>query len=315
MDSTWPPYHTPGRALKTYQTLNKAACHVRCHQASSCQRKSQDHPEDSMLFENALCLSHRTVNSSDNACRCFLIHGECGGHERICRPIGLGPVAPARLIQGCIRLRVARGSRSLNTFTVCAGQVPGPTLSSQDICIVYPSFCTLLSQITTGRMSRPAPNLSRAPTAPFLTRPKRALSSTGARPNVRRPTAPGTLPRTGAIHSVAGAPKAQRTSKTTQKLVLLPSEVQTKPLIPEDEEELQHGYETDRGIRDVKSVGERMSKEQRQKAGFKRITAYCVAEGFKMKILASFLKREHNVQPRIFDEAMYTVRGACLAPT
>lgn len=101
--------------------------------------------------------------------------------------------------------------------------------------------------------------------------------------------------------------KVQRTSKTTQKLVLLPSAPQTKPLPVDEDEELQHGYETDRGVRDVKSEGERMSKEQRQKAGFSRITAYCVSEGFKMKLLASFLKREHNVQPRVFDEAMYVV--------
>jgi hypothetical protein len=26
-----------------------------------------------------------------------------------------------------------------------------------------------------------------------------------------------------------------------------------------------------------------------------------------MKLLASFLKREHNVAPRVFDEAMYVV--------
>ena len=50
-----------------------------------------------------------------------------------------------------------------------------------------------------------------------------------------------------------------------------------------------------------------MSKDQREKAGFRRITAYCLAEAFKMKLLASFLKREHNVKPRVYDEAMYVV--------
>lgn len=50
-----------------------------------------------------------------------------------------------------------------------------------------------------------------------------------------------------------------------------------------------------------------MSKDQREKAGYSRITAYCLAEGMKMKLLAGFLKREHNVQPRVFDEAMYVV--------
>ena len=53
------------------------------------------------------------------------------------------------------------------------------------------------------------------------------------------------------------------------------------------------------------------------KAGFKRITAYCIAETFKMKLLASFLKREHNVLPRVFDEALYAVRPislCCIMP-
>ena len=60
-------------------------------------------------------------------------------------------------------------------------------------------------------------------------------------------------------------------------------------------------------MREHKSAGERMSKEQREKAGYRRITAYCLAEGFRMKLLASFLKREHNVRPRVYDEAMYVV--------
>jgi uncharacterized Rmd1/YagE family protein len=98
----------------------------------------------------------------------------------------------------------------------------------------------------------------------------------------------------------------QRTSKTSHKLVVLPSAPQTKPLRGDFEDDA-HGYETDAGVREYKSEAERMSKEQRKKAGFKRITAYCVAEAFKMKILAPFLKREHNVLPRVFDEALYVV--------
>ncbi|EPT00621.1 hypothetical protein FOMPIDRAFT_1023730 [Fomitopsis schrenkii] len=57
-----------------------------------------------------------------------------------------------------------------------------------------------------------------------------------------------------------------------------------------------------------------MSKVQREKAGFKRITAYCVADEFKTKLLASFLKREHNVQPRVSDEAMYVIYYLPLLP-
>ncbi|GJE96559.1 DUF155-domain-containing protein [Phanerochaete sordida] len=164
-------------------------------------------------------------------------------------------------------------------------------------------------------MSRPTPSRTSTTPLPRL-RPKRPLTGTPSSRNVpaRRPSFSGGLPRAGAINPVTGAPKAQRTSKTTQKLVLLPSAPQTKPLLADDDEELQHGYETDRGVRDIKSEGERMSKVEREKAGYKRMTAYCVAEGFKMKLLASFLKREHNAQPRVFDEAMYVTYFHPLLP-
>ncbi|EGN92866.1 hypothetical protein SERLA73DRAFT_146477 [Serpula lacrymans var. lacrymans S7.3] len=118
--------------------------------------------------------------------------------------------------------------------------------------------------------------------------------------------------RTSVSGLTAGAQKAQRTSKTSQKLVLLPSAPQTKPLRADEDD--VHGYETDTGFRDHKSEGERMTKEQRQRAGFKRITAYCISESFKMKLLASFLKREHNVSPRVFDEAMYILYHLPLLP-
>lgn len=114
----------------------------------------------------------------------------------------------------------------------------------------------------------------------------------------RKPSGSGLKPSPGAV-------KNQRTSKTSQKLVVLPSAPQTKPIPEEDE---PHGYETDAGIiRERKSEGERMNKEERKKAGFQRLTAYCVAESFNMKLLASFLRREHNVVPRVFDDALYAV--------
>ncbi|KAI0356067.1 DUF155-domain-containing protein [Trametes cingulata] len=144
----------------------------------------------------------------------------------------------------------------------------------------------------------------------FRARPTRSVSS-GARPLTRRASVSGV-----ALNPVAAGAKPQRTSKTTQKLVVLPSAPQTKPPPPEadEDEEPLHGYETDQGIREHKSAGERMSKDQREKAGFRRITAYCIAEGFKMKLLASFLKREHNVKPRVYDEAMYVMYHLPLLP-
>lgn len=156
-------------------------------------------------------------------------------------------------------------------------------------------------------MSRPEPQ--RLPSSSKLpgrrTRPNRLASISDKNAPQRRTSVS------------AGAPgaKNQRTSKTSQKLVVLPSAPQTKPLLADAHEDLTLGYETDAGaVREYKSEAERMSKEQRHRAGYQRLTAYCVAESFNMKLMASYLKREHNVSPRVFDEALYVVRYLKLCP-
>jgi len=110
---------------------------------------------------------------------------------------------------------------------------------------------------------------------------------------------------------LAAAAKPQRTSKTSQKLVVLPSAVQIQPL-PRSLETPADGEPSTSG--DHRSEGERMSKEQRQRAGYRRLTAHCIAEGFRMKLLSAFLKREHGVAPRVFDEAIYAVYHLPLLP-
>ena len=115
------------------------------------------------------------------------------------------------------------------------------------------------------------------------------------------------MSRSTNVQTDGGGAKAQRTSKTSTKLVVLPSEPQTKPLPGELEDVESTTLITQKGRSDLKSEGERMSKTERNRAGYKRLTAYCVAESFRMKLLAAFLKREHNVQPRVFDEALYVV--------
>lgn len=145
--------------------------------------------------------------------------------------------------------------------------------------------------------SRPQP--SRRPTV--LTgrkpqKPRAAGEHSGAGGATRRASIPVTAP-------------GGRSSKTSHKLVVLPSAPQTKPLeAPPEEDDDLLGYETDAGrVRSHKSEGERLSKEQRRRQGCKRITAYCIAESLKTKLLAGFLRREHNVIPRVFDEAIYAV--------
>lgn len=145
------------------------------------------------------------------------------------------------------------------------------------------------------------------PPLPVKRKPVSRLASLGV-PGKRRASAHAALPsHPVSVTRLTSEKKAQRTSKTTQKLVLLPSAPQTKPLVPDEDGDLTLGFETDGGVREYKSAPERMTKDQRKLAGYKRITAYCIAESFKMKLLSTFLKREHNVSPRIFDEALYAV--------
>ncbi|KAJ7460621.1 hypothetical protein FB451DRAFT_497071 [Mycena latifolia] len=158
-------------------------------------------------------------------------------------------------------------------------------------------------------MSRPD-GLARVPSASQLPgrRPGAARLSGAVSAADLRPT------RRASVSGLVSAPKVQRTSKTSQKLVVLPSAPQTKPLLADEDEDLAFGYETDGGVREFKSQAERMTKEQRKRAGFRRITVYCVCESFKMKLLSSFLKREHNVSPRVFDEALYVMYHLPLLP-
>ena len=120
--------------------------------------------------------------------------------------------------------------------------------------------------------------------------------------------------------SPTGATKpaaTQRTSKTHQRLVELPSDPQTRPhRVQDGEDDAIHGYETDTGVhmREHKSATERMTKAERRRAGCRRITAYWLADGFRFKLLGNFLRREHNVIPRSFDEALYVVRATCPLP-
>ncbi|TIA90704.1 hypothetical protein E3P99_01447 [Wallemia hederae] len=116
-----------------------------------------------------------------------------------------------------------------------------------------------------------------------------------------------------------GPPKQSlpvRTSKLTQKHVLLPVEIQTRPLPndahkrPPTAAEQQQQEEIEARFR----MAERMGKEERESEGYNRLTAYAVGERYNMKMLAAFTKREHNTWARQYDEAVYTVYHLPLLP-
>ncbi len=112
----------------------------------------------------------------------------------------------------------------------------------------------------------------------------------------------------------------QRTSKTSQKLVYIPENDSLDTFDDNDdnddnrnESESETGESNKQTSRSslnhptskkqVRSPAERAPKDQR--ASFPRVTAYCISEGFKLKPVTDFLRDNHVVKPRLYDEALY----------
>jgi uncharacterized Rmd1/YagE family protein len=117
-----------------------------------------------------------------------------------------------------------------------------------------------------------------------------------------------------------------RTTKVSEKLVLLPETVEEKD--GSDEDELTNTAavlgsavvgEEDRPLRDEeldvlrkrggvrgKSYAERLPKVKR---GDKvaRLTAYCTAQAYKLKATSEFLKKKHEAKTKLYDDCLYTV--------
>ncbi|KAH7098362.1 DUF155-domain-containing protein [Auriculariales sp. MPI-PUGE-AT-0066] len=122
-------------------------------------------------------------------------------------------------------------------------------------------------------------------------------------PQLRAGAPPGKRerrPSVGAMDNAAN--KVSRSTKTSQKVVVLPTEAQTSSM---------QGFAL---TEETHHEGERMTKDQREQAGYRRLTAYCVAESFKLKLMAAFLKREHAVTPRMYEEALYAAYWLPLLP-
>jgi len=63
---------------------------------------------------------------------------------------------------------------------------------------------------------------------------------------------------------------------------------------------------------DERSEAEKMTKREREENGLPRLTAYGTAEGYRLKLLQAFLKREHGVGVvRVFDDCIYAVSVRC----
>ncbi|PTB65961.1 DUF155-domain-containing protein [Trichoderma citrinoviride] len=153
----------------------------------------------------------------------------------------------------------------------------------------------------------------RGPPAPA----QRPHTSGGLPPGARRVSAGG-LPN---LPSRTGKPMPSRTTKISEKLVLLPVAEN------EDVEELEGEVATNlhlqdeggRPLRDEeldvlrkrggirgKSYAERLPKAQRTDK-VSRLTAYCTAQAFKTKEAAEFLRKKHEAKTKLYDDCLYAI--------
>ncbi|KAG0345832.1 pre-rRNA processing protein [Podila humilis] len=128
-----------------------------------------------------------------------------------------------------------------------------------------------------------------------------------------------------------GTPKQKqvplRTTKVSQKLVLLPEDQEEED---DDEDQPIHYADQEldpfrdeiievrgrrRGLHGrAPTHSELLTKEQRNAKGLARVVAYCTADGYDNKRLAAYLKSNHGVHPRLYDEALYAAYHFPLIP-
>lgn len=145
-------------------------------------------------------------------------------------------------------------------------------------------------------------------------------------PSQRRPAPVGTAAARVAQQKIPG-----RTTKVSEKLVLIPETVSEKDDSDEDvmnkfggrvgdgaeeegplkDEELEE-LKTSGGLRG-KSYAERMPKAKRTEE-FGRVTAYCTAQGYRTKAAARFVRSVHGAKTKLYDNCLYTVYHLPLLP-
>ncbi|TFB02869.1 Sporulation protein RMD8 [Trichoderma ghanense] len=154
----------------------------------------------------------------------------------------------------------------------------------------------------------------RGPPAPA----QRPHTSGGVPPGARRVSAGG-LPN---VPSRTGKPMPSRTTKISEKLVLLPvaeNEDVDEELEGEVVTNLHLQDEAGRPLRDEeldvlrkrggirgKTYAERLPKVQRTDK-VSRLTAYCTAQAFKTKEAAEFLRKKHEVKTKLYDDCLYAI--------
>jgi uncharacterized Rmd1/YagE family protein len=114
--------------------------------------------------------------------------------------------------------------------------------------------------------------------------------------------------------------KPSRSTKTSEKLVLLPEAVE------EEDEKGDFGKDADPGPpRDdesyrkpggegIKSFAERLPKSRRTEKELPRVTAYCTAQAYRLQSTATFVRQRHGARPKLYDDCLYCAYHLPLLP-
>jgi uncharacterized Rmd1/YagE family protein len=104
-----------------------------------------------------------------------------------------------------------------------------------------------------------------------------------------------------------------RSTKLSEKLVLIPEDTQPSFRLEDDEDDLrpppplqqqEQQEDSNRYNSGQKTYAERMPKDRRTDK-FSRLTAYCVSDAIRIVATAKYLRDHHKILPRIYHEALY----------
>ncbi|MCJ1312705.1 hypothetical protein MMC25_006381 [Agyrium rufum] len=142
-----------------------------------------------------------------------------------------------------------------------------------------------------------------------------------------RPAAPRLAGRSVPPGQSTNAHVPSRSTKVSEKLVLLPetpsaaqtdSEVEEKADFTEDNDAAPERDDEEllrrTGGKKGKSYAERLPKARRAEKQLSRVTAYCTAQAYKLKATAEFLKKAHGAKTKLYDDCLYAVYHLPLLP-
>lgn len=112
-----------------------------------------------------------------------------------------------------------------------------------------------------------------------------------------------------------------RSTKTSEKLVLLPEAVE------EEDEKGDFGVDSDDkgppkdsenyrqpGKEKLKSYAERLPKHRRTENELPRVTAFCTAQAYKLASTATFIRQRHGARAKLYDDCLYCAYHLPLLP-